>query len=130
MTKGDLDAIQIWGRPLKPVALGLTWYMICLFIFNLFANGLLDDTLVSHIVLVMSGVSVFSLIGGWVFKSQHLAEAGLFVSGLTAVLRSAFLLAYGGGDVVGVWLGIGVAIVALGSFLLERADESAASWRL
>jgi hypothetical protein len=53
-----------------------------------------------------------------------MAEWGLFVAGLTMTLRSAFLFALQGGSNIGVWLGVGTAVVAFGAFLLERTDEN------
>jgi hypothetical protein len=57
-----------------------------------------------------------------------MAEAGLFIAGLTMVGRSAFLFALEGIDNIGVWLGVGTAVVALGAFLLERVDENRGEW--
>lgn len=129
MTKGDFDNIRVFGRQLKPVAFGLTLAMVALCVFNVAAEGVLGDSVVSHIVAVMAGLSAAGLFFGWTFGSQHMAEVGLFMTGMTMTLRSAFLFWYEGANQIGIWLGVGTAVVAFGSFLLERADEGAASWR-
>lgn len=128
MTRGDLDGLLIMGRPLKPVALGLSLSMIVLTVFNTSDLGILRDAVIGDVVGIMAAISASCLIAGWVFRSQHMAEAGLFIAGLTMVLRSAFLFALVGIGNIGVWLGVGTAIVALGAFLLERVDENRGEW--
>ena len=127
MTRGDLPGIAVWGRPIKPVALGLSMSMLVLCVFNTIDAGVLLETQVGDVVAVMSGIAAFLLIAGWVGKSQMMAEWGLFLAGMTMTLRSAFLFVLQGGSNIGVWLGVGTAVVAFGAFLLERTDENRGS---
>jgi hypothetical protein len=128
MTKGDLEGLRLLGRPVKPVALGLMFSMAVLCVFNVTDAGVLGATRIGDVVAIMAGAAVLMLTAGWALRSQPMAEAGLFTAGLTMVLRSTFLFALQGVGNVGVWLGVGTAIIALGAFLLERIDENRGAW--
>ena len=128
MTRGDLDGLTIFKRPIKPVAFGLSLTMTTMIAFNVSNQDVLGDHPITEVVLVMAVIGLASLSAGWLFSSQRMAEAGLFIAGLTMTLRSAFLLALIGAGGVGVWLGIATAIVAFGAFLLERTDTNRGQW--
>ena len=112
----------IWGRPTKPVALGLAWIMGVLAVFNVAGIGILGGGLFGHAIAALSAASCVALVAGWLARSQKMAEAGLVMVGAVYVARSSFLLMQNGWGDIGVYLGLGVVLIAWGSYVLERVD--------
>ncbi len=123
MTKGDLDKVTFMGRPLKPVALGLTILMITLAVANWTDNGLLGDNILSHILAAIAGLSALLLTAGWIAGKQRIAEIGLLGAAAVNIARSSFLLFTFGPGQQSVWLSLGVTVIAGGAYLLETWDD-------
>lgn len=111
------------GRPVKPVALGLAVLLIGLTVYNALGTGALGDTLLSHAVAVVSAVGAASLIAGWWLRSQLMAEAGMIIAAFVLLARAlAFVFMFGFND--RSWLlSLSVAIIAGGSYVLERVSD-------
>jgi len=121
MSKGDLDSVHFFGRPFKPVALGLSLAMLVLVVVNLEDTGRLGATWTGDVVAVLAGASFLTLMAGWWTRSQLLAEYGLVLACATYVLRGTFLALTIFPD-QSMWFSFSTAIVAGGAFLLERTD--------
>lgn len=128
MSRGDLPGKVVWGRSIKPVGLGVAVSMIVLGVFNTMDIGVLQSNRIGDVVAIAAAVSAVLLITAWVIRSQSMTEAGLFIGSMTMLMRSVFLFALYGSGQIGVWLGIGTAIIALGAFMLERSDDDRGAW--
>ena len=122
MTKGDLEGLSLWGRPIKPVALGFAWLMLSLTVINISNIGELGDNFLGDLIAVLAFSSFTALTAGWVFRNQHMAEYGLLAACIAYVVRTSFIMFSVGIDDAGVYLGFGAAIIAGGAYLLEATD--------
>lgn len=123
MTKGDLAGVLVWGRPVKPVALGATWLMATIVGYNLFNQGLFGHLVIGDLVAVLAGSSYVLLMAGWFGRSQWAAEVGLLLACVVYILRGSFAALYVSPRNEGVWLSLGAAIILGGAYLLEHWDE-------
>jgi hypothetical protein len=114
--------IALLGRPIKPVAFGLSIIMITFVFANYFDTGVLGASEWGDVVGLMSLAAAVTLNWGWFKNSQRAAEYGLLLSTLVLTIRAIFILLTLGPSIQNFWLSSGVAIVAGGSFLLERLD--------
>ena len=122
MTRGDLEGLTFFNRPIKPVALGITVLMIVLTIFNIQEDGIFGDTVLATGIALMAFTSAACLCFGWFGRGQMMAAAGLLLASITCVVRSVFaLLVIGPADQT-MWLSLGAGIISGGAFLLERWD--------
>lgn len=137
MTSQDLPGVRAFGRPVKPVALGFVALMGTLCLTNLLGIGALQTTIWGQIVAVVAGTAAVALMAGWWGRSQRMAEVGLLLSASVYVYRSiaAFLsdpigvLTFTDGIVVqATFLSIGAAVIAAGSYALERAESKYQRW--
>ena len=124
MTKGDLDGVQPFGRPIKPVALGSCVLMATLTIYNLVDAGVFEDLWLGDIVAILAGTSLIAMLGGWFGKSQGMAEIGLLMGFIVYVARGSFALFHEGITSEAVCLSAGAAIILGGAYLLERWDRA------
>lgn len=122
MTKGDLDGVMPFGRPMKPVAMGVSVLMLTLLTANITQTGVFGSLPLGHIIIALAGVSVGLLVVGWVAKNQVMAEFGLLAATIVYVTRASFVLFAFGWQHEGIYLSAGGAIIAGGSYLLERWD--------
>ncbi len=123
MTKGDLDGVQVWGRPIKPVAFGLSVLMLTLTVYNIFNVGVFGSLFLGDVIAVLTGTSFVMLMLGWFAKNQLLAEFGLITAFTAYTLRASFILFSSGPTAEGFYLSIGAAIIAGGAYLLEGWDH-------
>jgi hypothetical protein len=101
-----------------PVAMGLTVIMLVLVLFNISDMGVLEDSWPGDVIAVISGISAAAMIGGWWEQSSRMLGIGFLLAGFVEVTRSVFLFLHDP-HVIGVWLGFGVAIIAIGSYIKE-----------
>ena len=123
MTKGDLDGVTVWGRPIKPVALGACVLMLTLVIYNLTDAGVFEDLWLGDVIAVLAGVSLFAMLGGWFGRSQKMAEVGLLLGWVVYVTRGAFAVLYEGFTSEALYLSTGAAVIIGGAYLLESWDH-------
>lgn len=128
MSRGDLPKVKFLGRPVKPVGLGVSILMLTLFSFNIFDAGVFGDMFLGDIVAVSAAVSAILLFTGWIKGSQKLAIYGFLLATITYMTRSAFIALYVSPVDLGVYAGLGAAVIAGGSFLLETWDEGNDKW--
>jgi hypothetical protein len=122
MTKGDLEGAALWGRPVKPVAAGLTLNMLIVAQSNF--RGMDRGTLppLSWILGTAAVVAVACLIIGWVSNSQHLAEVGLLLTVGVYVARATFIMLENPWDQA-IFFSLAVIVIAGGSYFLEANDR-------
>lgn len=122
MTKGDLDGVTLLGRPIKPVALGISVIMASYTLFNVLNLGVFQDIILGNVLSVIAGMSFVLLTVGWWGKSQKMAEWGLLAAAVTFLLRSSFVFLVGGFKDERVYLTLGMVTISCGAYLLERWD--------
>ncbi len=115
-------SISILGRPVKPVAFGLGIYMVAFMAYNLLDRGVFGPSRWGDVLAVVAGAALTLLVVSWVANSQRLAEVGLLLSSTVFFIRGLFLLLTVGASSEGVYYSIASAIIAGGSYFLERAD--------
>lgn len=122
MTKGDLNGFRLLGRPVKPVAFGLTGMMVTICILNLIDFDHFEDNVLGDFVAVLCAISAGLLIAGWVGEKQWAAEYGLLTASAVYVIRGSFVGLLYSPSSEGLWLSLWAATIAGGAFLLERLD--------
>ena len=105
-------------RGWHPVGIGLSAYLLTLLAFNVSDSGVLRTEILSDVIVTMTAVALAALCAGWFWTNQHMTEAGLLLAGVALVTRSAFLLLQEW-STIGVWLGMSVAVIAIGSYVKE-----------
>jgi len=121
VSKGDLDGIMMFGRKIKPVAFGFVLLMLVYVWFGVTDTGTFDGTILGDIIGVLSAGAGALLIAGWWGRVQKLAEYGLLTACAVFGMRTMFLLLTEP-QAERAWQGIGVCVIAVGAFLLERND--------
>lgn len=125
----NLPRIRFFGRPIKPVALAIALGMLIVSVTAFTNTGVLDGNPIADWLTLPSLAVASVLTLGWWRRSQRLAEYGLIGAFAIWVLRMclAFTLIE---DPVreGALLSACWAIVAGGSYLLEKADPAAMGW--
>ena len=117
-----LPKVRFLGRPVRPVAFGLTLAMLIIWPSAITDHGLLDGSVWGDIVGWSALVCALVMMYGWWKSSQRAVEVGLQMVFFLMVFRfvAAFLV---GIDVEqGGFLSLAWAVVAGGSYLLEKAD--------
>lgn len=111
------------GRPVKPVALGLLILGFFTGLANIIGGGDGISTLGWRYFIGVQGVLAgVALCVGWLRDSQRWAEYGLLIVFWMFFTRSVFVLLDTGWREADVYQALGVAVVAGGSFFLERID--------
>lgn len=114
--------ISIFGRPAKPVAFGFAIFMITFTVSNLLDRGVFKASLWGDVVAVVAGAAFTLLVLAWFINSQRLAEYGLLLSCTVFITRGMFLALTLGFDRQDVYFSLANAIIAGGSYFLERTD--------
>lgn len=122
MTKGDLDTIRVGGRPLKPVALGLTLTMAIVAQANFRGIDRGTTPPLSYVVAAIAVVAFVALLWGWVGRNQRAAEIGLLLVVAAYSTRAAFVYLSSGFDQA-VFFSLASVIIAGGSYLLEASSR-------
>lgn len=115
-------SIKVFGRPAKPVAFGLGVYMFAFVIYNIFDNGVFGASRWGDIFSIIAGSALALLCVSWILNSQRLAEVGLLLSCTVFLIRAVFIALTVGLGAEGLYYSIASAIIAGGSYFLERTD--------
>ena len=121
MTRGDLEGVTLWGRPIKPVGLGVSVLMGTLMVANFYEVGIFGDTVLAMGIAVLSGIAFVLLVWGWVGRIQRFAEYGLLLAAFTYMARALFAF-FTLGVTQSSFLSLGAVIISGGSYLLETWD--------
>jgi hypothetical protein len=119
MGEDDLPRWKVLGRPVKSTALGLAVIMATFSVYNLFNIGVFGISILGDIVAGLAGVVFVILCWGWWANSQRLSEAGLLLAAGVYITRTIFLL-FTDPRIEGMWIGVGVSIIAVGAYLKEK----------
>lgn len=114
--------ISIFGRPIKPVSLGFAIFMLTFTVYNLLDMGVFGPSLWGDVVAVVAGAAFVLLMLAWFINSQRLAEYGLLLSCTVFIIRGTFLGLVFGLERQDVYFSVATAIIAGGSYFLERTD--------
>lgn len=114
--------LMVFGRPVKPVALGLVVICLTLTWSNIVDIGVFGQSRWGDLLGVVCALSVVLFMAGWWGRSQALAEHALLAVSAAMIFRSLGLLFEQGFMQQSVYLSIGVATIAVGSYVLERLD--------
>lgn len=117
---------KIADRPLKPLALAAMLTMVVIAWVNLTDIGIAGSTRWGDILAVASGGAAVSLLAGWWFRSQQMAEAGLLLAAGVWFARGVYGLLTVNGNATGnqyAWaFSLAWTMALSGAYLLERSD--------
>ena len=83
---------------------------------------MLGDSRWGDVVAVAAGAAAVALTAGWWARDQRMAEVGLLLAAGVYITRAMFILATVGITAQGVYLSLGGAFIAAGSYVLEVRD--------
>lgn len=114
--------ISVFGRPVKPVSIGLALIMITFMVANALDLGAFGPSAWGDILGVVAGGAFLLLMLAFIRNSQRLAELGLLFSATVFIVRGTFLLLTFGWSEEDLYFSFALAIIAAGSYFLERTD--------
>lgn len=118
----NLPGVRIFGRPFKPVAFGFTMSLLVLFWAGWYDRGALDGTFWGDLVGCAAFGIAATLSAAWWFRSQRWSEYGLLAT-FVLYFWYSFTVSLVNLEVnVSGLIGLCLAVIAGGSWLLERAD--------
>lgn len=115
---------RILGRPLKPVALGLTIITSTIGWTEFAHAGAFGDSAWAHPLTALAAITSILFVWGWWGRSQQVAEWALLFAASTMIFRSTGLFLTLGPEDQRTWLSFGVGVIAIGSYALERLDTT------
>ena len=116
---------QFLGRPVKPLAFFISMTLFTVYWFNVVIDSdVAQGAFVGDVVGSMALVGFVALIGGWLSRSQVMAEVGLILAVFVWVTRSAMALMVAGPNYIGVWLSVAWAGTIAGAYILESMDAN------
>lgn len=121
MTRGDLPGLTVFGRPLKPVAFGLTLSMVIIAQSNFRGADRGTGYPLSVLLGICAAAAAATLVIGWAGRLQRVAEVGLLLVVGVYVTRAVFIFLSSVPD-QSVFFSLSTAIIAGGSFMLEAAE--------
>jgi hypothetical protein len=121
MSKGDVEGLRVFGRPLKPVALGLTLTMIIVAQSNFRGADRGTEYPLSVVLGVLAVIAAVTLAAGWICGRQRIAEAGLLLVVGVYATRATFIQMVSPFDQA-VWFSLATVIIAGGAYILEASD--------
>lgn len=117
-------SVTFLGRPVKPVSFGIAMLSVALFISNVVTNtGLQGYSVYGDVLGGVALLSFFFLCLGWIRSSQYLAEIGLLFAACCYTIRGVYVALTLGISAQALWYSIAIALIAGGSFFLERSDH-------
>jgi len=118
---------KIFGRPVKPVSFALTLTMLVIANAGFTDTGVLGDHFLSDFLGGGAVAIALLFVIAWVHTSQRLAETAMLLSCFLWTTRFWLIIFVAGNPIrsEGLWLSACWAIVAAGSYLLERIDSNA-----
>ena len=118
------------SRGWHAVGMGLTAYTLTLIVFNVFDAGVITNNVLADILVGIASVACASMVAGWWWKSAIMIGIGFLITDFLVVTKSVFLLLQDYHS-IGIWLGLAVGIIAIGSYVKEghalqqeRLDDS------
>jgi hypothetical protein len=120
----NLPNISFLKRPIKPVAFALMVSLLVIAGFAWADEGVLKTSVGADFLGGFALAIAIILFIGWWNNNQVLAEYGLLLSASMWIFRACLIafLNWGGISQEGLYLSFAWAIVAAGSYLLEKAD--------
>ena len=118
MTTDDLPGWTIRARPVKSTALGLAVIMATFTVYNVLNVGIFRESKLGDVIAVLAFTAFVFLVAGWWFRSPTLVRYGLAGATFVYLTRTLFLL-FSNPGIEGVWIGLGVSIIAAGAYLKE-----------
>ena len=116
-------SLEVFGRPIKPLAMGLAVAMITLTLAGLLDRGALDGSLWGDFVALVAFSAFMAFMGGWWARSQRMAEVALLLAcGVFTTRAAALLMLHFEVLDIAAWLSVASAITAGGAYVLERVD--------
>jgi hypothetical protein len=124
MTRGDVKW-RFMNRPVKPLAFFISMTLFTIYWFNVVLDAdLANGAIVGDVVGSFALVGFVALIGGWLSRSQVMAEVGLVIAVFVWVTRSMMILFIVGPEQIGFWLSIAWAGTIAGAYVLESMDAN------
>lgn len=103
---------------MKSTALGLAVIMATFVVYNIANVGVFESSPLGDVVAVLAFAVVVLLVGGWWWRVPRMVEWGLAGAAGVYITRTVFVL-FVNPRIEGVWIGVGVAIIAAGAYLGE-----------
>jgi hypothetical protein len=123
-SNGRMLRIRVFGRPIQPVAFGVSLYtaILAFAILTDSALGQLLDGPIGEAVGVVCAAATAALWFGWWARRRDWLQRGLAWATAGIVATTITVVIDVGWSSVSAWLSTPVAVIAFGSWLLERAD--------
>ena len=122
MTRGDLPGVTLFGRPLKPVALGLTLTMVIVAQANFRGEDRGTEYPLSFVLAILAVAAAVTLAVGWIGKRQRIAEVGLLLVVGVYAARAAFIQMVSPFEEA-VFLSLATVVIAGGAYILEASSD-------
>lgn len=122
MSKQDIPGLRVLGRPLKPVALGLTLTMVIIAQSNFRGADRGTQYPLSVVLGIAAVAAAVTLLVGWIKGLQKVAEIGLLLVVGVYVARATFIQMSSPFDQA-VWFSLATVIIAGGSYVLEASED-------
>lgn len=106
-------------RGWHPVGLGMSVYLFVLIVFNVLDAGTIHNDILADCLVAVASVSLVAICVGWWAQNGRMLGIGFLIAGFAVVTRSVFLIVGHEWYSIGAWTGLGVAIIAIGSYIKE-----------
>lgn len=122
MTHGDVPGVTVFGRPLKPVALGLTLTMVIVAQANFRSEDRGTEYPLSFVLAILAVAAAVTLAVGWLGGRQKVAEIGLLLVVGVYAARAAFIQMVSPFDQA-VFFSLATVVIAGGAYILEASSD-------
>lgn len=119
-TPAEIPRVRLWGRPVKPMALGI---LMALFAVGSNCRGRFAETTgYDQLLAIVATVALFTMVVSWILRKQALFEIALLLTAGLFTARAVGVALEVGHPFAGL-LPFSVAVLAGGSYVLEKADQ-------
>lgn len=123
------DHITRFHRKFRPAALGLSMFTFFLGLSSFFNKGLLGDSLLGQVVAILCAITSIFFILGFFINSVRLLRIGFLLTFFSITCNTVFVWMTFGTEwwikmltlapkTSSLWMGLGVVIIAGGSYFL------------
>jgi hypothetical protein len=119
-TPAEIPRVRLWGRPVKPMAIGILMALSAVSINGWV--GIAKPAGYDRVLAVVAGITLALMLCSWCSRSQKIFEWSLLFTAGIFTARAAGVALEVGHPAAGL-LPMSVAVLAGGSYILEKADQ-------